>query len=47
MGLARAGHERVDVMGSELEALRIDQEGKGKAAQALPEIEKWLNEVRD
>jgi tetratricopeptide (TPR) repeat protein len=42
---ARAGHERVDVIGSELEALRIDLKEE-KAAQALPEIEKRLNEVR-
>lgn len=42
---ARAGSPRVDVLGSELEALRIDVK-QGGAETALPEVESRLQEVR-
>jgi tetratricopeptide (TPR) repeat protein len=42
---ARAGSPRVDALGSEIEALRIDVM-QGGAEQALPEIESRLQEVR-
>jgi tetratricopeptide (TPR) repeat protein len=43
--LSRAGSPRVHVVGSELEALRIDVM-QGDAERALPEIERRLDEVR-
>jgi tetratricopeptide (TPR) repeat protein len=41
----RAGRPRVDVLGSELEALRVDVM-QGRAEQALPAVEARLGEVR-
>jgi tetratricopeptide (TPR) repeat protein len=43
--MRRAGSPRVFVVGSELEALRIDVH-QGEAEKALPEIERRLEEVR-
>jgi len=42
---AKAGSPRVNVLGSELEALRVDVM-QGEAERALPEIESRLQEVR-
>jgi tetratricopeptide (TPR) repeat protein len=43
--MARSGQARADILGMELEALRVDVE-QGRAEEALPAIEAKLGEVR-